>query len=111
MVVPLWVWRDGFVRTLGPVFGVMLVTMLGGLLIASGFVLWGVGLLVGWPLARGLQRVLAWETERVQLRADRLTVDSGYGPALLEALEMRRGLGEPIAPRIAALKSALADMT
>lgn len=110
LVVPLWVWGAGFVRVTGPVFGAMLVTILGCLLIASGMSALGVGLLTGWAVALGLRRLLAWETARVENMADRLTVASGYGPALLEALETRRGLGEPIAPRISALKAALADL-
>jgi hypothetical protein len=105
----LWVFGDGFVRVAGPVFGVMLVTILGCLMIASGLAAWGLGLLTGWALARGLEKLLDWETTRVELAADRVTVDLGFGPALLEALEMRRGLGEPIAPRISALRAALAD--
>jgi hypothetical protein len=110
LVVPL-IWGDGFVRFAGPVFGVMLLTILGCLMIASGLTAWGVGLLTGWLLARSLEKLLAWETGRVELEADRLAVELGYGPALLEALEMRRGLGEPIAPRVAALRAVLAELS
>jgi hypothetical protein len=110
LVVPLWVWGDGFIRVAGRVFGVVLVTMLGCELIASGLSVWGVGLLVGWALARALQRLLAWETLRVELAADGVAVDAGYAAGLLEALETRRGLGEPIAPRVSALKAALAEL-
>jgi hypothetical protein len=111
LVVPLWVGGEGFLRVAGPVFGVMLVTILGCLMIASGLTAWGVGLLTGWALARAIEHLLACETARVDQAADRLIVELGYGPALLEALEMRRGLGEPIAPRISALRAALADLT
>jgi hypothetical protein len=110
LVVPL-AFGEGFVRLAGPVFGAMLVTILGCLMIASGLTVWGVGLLMGWGVARVLDKLLDWETERVEVAADRRAVELGYGPALLEALEMRRGLGEPIAARLSALRAALAELT
>jgi hypothetical protein len=109
LVAPFWIWSDGFTRVAGRAFGIVLVTILGCLLIASGVTVWGVGLLTGWALAEALRRLLAWEADRVAMRADRAVVRAGLGAPLLEALEVLRGMGAPVAPRVAALKAALAE--
>jgi hypothetical protein len=110
LVVPFWMWGDGVVRVGGRLLGALLVLMLSCLLIASGFSIGGLGLLVGPGLSWIARRLLSWEAEQLARRVDRELAATGYGAALLGALELRQSLGEPLAPRIAALRAELTEV-
>jgi hypothetical protein len=88
LVVPLVLWRDGFLRWSGRVFGSSIVGLLAATLLSDGFAAAGLGLMLAWIVIPGLQAALAWESRRVERAADQATIDAGYGPQLLEALEL-----------------------
>jgi hypothetical protein len=87
LVLPLALWPVGFTRWAGRLFGSAIVALLGIALVSSGFAAAGLGLLLGWAVAPGLQAVLAWEWRRTEASADHATIDAGLGWHLLEALE------------------------
>jgi hypothetical protein len=43
---------------------------------------------LGWAVVPGLAALLSWESRRVEMAADRETIEAGLGWQLLEALEM-----------------------
>ena len=88
LVLPLVLWPDGFVRWSGRFFGAVFVTLLGSMLLSSGMAAAGLALLTAWASIRGVEAVLAWESRRVQRAADEVAIRSGYGPQLLEAVEL-----------------------
>jgi hypothetical protein len=71
----------------GRVFGAAIVGLLGALLLSSGMAAPGLGLLLAWAVVPGLRALLDWESRRVEVVADRATVEAGLGWQLLEALE------------------------
>jgi hypothetical protein len=87
LVVPLVVWPRGFLRWGGRFFGMAIVSLLGALLLSSGAAAAGLGLLLGWAVVPGLKALLSWEAQRVEVAADRATIEAGLGWQLLEALE------------------------
>ena len=87
LVVPLVLWPNGFVRWSGRLFGCGIVGLLGAMFLSSGFAAVGLGLLTAWALVPALAALLAWESRGAERAADQATLDAGYGPQLLEALE------------------------
>jgi hypothetical protein len=71
--------------------------LVGSALVSSGLAATGLGLLLGWPLGRGLRALLAWESRRAEHLADQATIDAGLGWQLLEALETL-AFAESLAP-------------
>ena len=87
LVLPLVLWPNGFLRWTGRLFGAGIVGLLGAVLLSSGLAAAGLGLLVAWVAIPALAALLAWESRRVELAADLATIDVGFGPQLLEALQ------------------------
>jgi hypothetical protein len=88
LVLPLVVWRDGFLRWSARVFGSIVVGLLGAMLLSDGFAAPGLGLMIAWLVVPAVNALLAWESRRVERAADQATVDAGFGSQLLEALEL-----------------------
>jgi hypothetical protein len=97
LVVPILIWPTGFIRWAGRLFGAIGVVLVGSALVSSGLAATGLGLLLGWPLGRGLRALLAWESRRAEHLADQATIDAGLGWQLLEALETL-AFAESLAP-------------
>lgn len=98
LILPMIVWRDGFVlwagRALAPVVLGWIILMLA----AGGYPgLAGAALLaaVMYPL---LQAILRWEWRQVEKAADRATIDQGLGSHLLDAIETLTWV-KPVPPR------------
>ena len=87
LVVPLILWPSGFVLWSGRLFGSVAVGLLGAMLLSSGLAAVGLGLLIAWAVVPALAALLAWESRRAERAADTATLDAGFGPQLLEALE------------------------
>lgn len=87
LVIPMVIWRDGFMRWFGRLFAAGILGLLGAALLSNGHAAAGAGLLLGWCIVPSLEAIVAWESRRVDRSADLLTVDEGFGPQLLEALE------------------------
>ena len=87
LIVPLVVWPSGFVRWSGRLFGSVAVVLLGAILLSSGLAAAGLGLLLAWAAVPGLATLLAWESRRIERAGDLATLQAGFGPQLLEALE------------------------
>jgi len=87
LVVPILLWPTGFIRWTGRFFGSVIVVLLGSALLSNGMAAAAFWLLLGWPLVRGLQALLAWESRRAEQLADQATIEAGLGWQLLEALE------------------------
>jgi len=87
LVVPLVVCREGFLRWAGLAFTSVLVGLCGSILLSYGYAGPGAGLLLAWLLVPLLQAILAWESRRIGMSADRATIEAGLGPQLLEAVE------------------------
>ncbi len=87
LVVPILLWPTGFIRWTGRFFGSVIVVLLGSALLSNGMAAAAFWLLLGWPLVRGLEALLAWESRRAERLADQATIDAGLGWQLLEALE------------------------
>ena len=87
LVLPLVVCRSGFLRWAGLGCTGLLVSLCSSVLISEGFAAAGLGLLVVWPVLPLLKAVSAWESRRSERAADRATIDAGFGPQLLEALD------------------------
>ena len=87
LVVPILLWPTGFIRWTGRFFGSVSVVLLGSALLSNGKAAAAFWLLLGWPLVRGLQALVAWESRRAERLADQATIDAGLGWQLLEALE------------------------
>ena len=94
LVVPLVLWHDGFVRWCGRLFGSIFVGLLGSMLLSSGFAAAGLGIMIAWLVVPGVQAIVAWESRRAEIAADRVAVAAGFGQQLLEALELL-ALAEP----------------
>ena len=95
LVLPLVLWPGGgFVRWSGRVFGSAMVVLLGSTLISAGLAGAGLALVLAWPVVRGFQALLGWESRRSERLADEATIDAGLGAELLEALEFLT-LAEP----------------
>jgi hypothetical protein len=105
LVLPLVLWPGGFVRWSGWLFGSAMLGLLGSMLLSSGLVAAGVGLMLAWAVVPGIQALLGWESRRVERAADQATVDAGRGAELLEALEYLV-LAEP-RPRASGLMGVL----
>lgn len=88
LVLPLVLWRDGFLRWSGRLFGALIVGLLAAALLSDGYAAFGFELAVAWLAVPAIAALLAWESARVERAADRLTVEAGYGWQLLEALEL-----------------------
>jgi hypothetical protein len=87
LLLPLGLWRDGFLCWSGRIFGGLIGGLLTAALLYDGFIAAGLGLLVGWALVPAMQALLAWESRRTERAADLATIAAGYGPQLLEAVE------------------------
>jgi len=87
LIVPILLWPTGFIRWAGRLFGAVFVLLLGAALLSNGLAAPGLGLLLAWPVVRGLHALLAWEARRAERFADQATIDAGLGWQLLEALE------------------------
>jgi hypothetical protein len=87
LVLPILIWRDAFLCWAGRAFCCLLVSLCAAALLSTGFAAAGLGLMLAWLVVPGVAAVLAWESRRVQRSADRLTVETGYGPQLLEAVD------------------------
>jgi hypothetical protein len=88
LVVPLVLWRDGFLRWTGRLFASAVIGLFGAELIVHGFAATGLLLLIAWLVKPTLRSVLAWESKRVERAADGWTIAAGYGPQLLEATDL-----------------------
>lgn len=106
LVVPIVVFRDGFLRWAGLAFTVVLVSLAGSVLLSYGFAAIGLGLLLAWLLVPTVRAVLSWESRRAEGVADRATIEAGFGLQLLEAVDFLTQI-EPRKLRIGVL-SALA---
>jgi len=93
LVLPLVVCRDGFLRWVGLIFTCVIVALCGSVLLSYGFAAAGAGLLLAWLLVPVVQAVLGWESRRIELLADRVTVETGLGPQLREAVDFLATLG------------------
>jgi hypothetical protein len=87
LVLPLLLWPRGFIRWGGRFFGAAIVGLLGALLLSSGMAAPGLELLLAWAVVPGLTALLNWEAQRLEVVADRATIEAGLGWQLLEALE------------------------
>jgi hypothetical protein len=87
LVVPLLLWPQGFIRWGGRLFGAAIVGVVGAALLCSGLAAAGLGLVLAWAVVPGLAALLSWESRRVEMAADRETIEAGLGWQLLEALE------------------------
>ena len=87
LVVPVLLWPRGFIRWGGRLFGAVIVGFLGASLLSSGMAGPGLGLLLAWAVVPGLNALLNWEAQRLEVVADRATIEAGLGWQLLEALE------------------------
>jgi hypothetical protein len=88
LVVPLVLWRDGFLRWSGRLFASAMVALIGAELIVHGLAATGLLLLIAWLVTPTLRALLAWESQRVERAADTWTIAAGYGPQLLEAADL-----------------------
>ena len=88
LIVPLVLWPSGWVRWSGRIFGSVFVVLLGAMSLSSGLAAAGLGLLVAWAAIPGLATLLAWESRRIERAGDLATIQAGFGPQLLEALEL-----------------------
>lgn len=97
LVVPLVIWRDGFLRWFGHVFGAGMVGLSAATLLSSGYMAAGLGLMLAWCIVPSLEAIVAWESRRVDRCADSVAIDAGFGPQLLEAIEFLV-LAQPYSP-------------
>lgn len=88
LVVPLVVWRDGFVRWTGRLFASIGVGVVAAMLLINGYPALGFLLMIAWLAIPCLDALLAWESRASERVADRATVEAGYGFQLLEAVEL-----------------------
>lgn len=88
LVLPLVLWRDGFLAWSARVFGAMIAALLAASLLSDGYAAAGFELAVAWLAVPAIQALLAWESRRVEAATDRETVDAGFGSQLLEAIEL-----------------------
>jgi hypothetical protein len=87
LVLPLVVCREGFLRWVGLAFTALLVGLAGVVLVSYGFAAAGLGLLLAWLLVPLIGAVLDSESRRAERSADHATVEAGFGPRLLEAVD------------------------
>jgi hypothetical protein len=87
LVLPLLLWPRGFLRWGGRFFGAAIVGFLGAALLSSHMAAPGLGLLLAWAVVPGIRALLNWESQRVEVLADRATIEAELGWQLLEALE------------------------
>jgi hypothetical protein len=95
LVLPLVLCRDVFLRWSGGLFTSMLVGLIGLVLMSTGHVPAGLGIMLAWLVVPMLRSILAWESRRVEAAADRATLAAGYGEQLLEAVDFL-ALAEPL---------------
>src|SRR5204862_4140428 len=62
LVVPLVVWRDGFVRWTGRLFASIAIGLLGSALLINGFPAVGFMLMIAWLAVPCLDTILVWES-------------------------------------------------
>ncbi len=87
LIVPLVVCREGFLHWVGLAFTAILVSLAGIVLVSYGLAAVGLGLLLAWLLVPLIGAVLNSESRRAEGSADRATVEAGFGPRLLEAVD------------------------
>jgi hypothetical protein len=88
LVVPLVLWREGFVRWVGRLLGSIGVGLVAAILLENGYPAIGFLLMVAWLAVPCLNALVAWESRRTERAADQAAIEAGYGPQLLEATEL-----------------------
>jgi hypothetical protein len=73
---------------MGRFFGSIGVGLLSAILLDHGYPGIGVLLMIAWLAVPCLNALLAWESRRSERAADQKTIEAGYGPQLLEAVDL-----------------------
>jgi hypothetical protein len=97
LVLPLLLWPSGFARWVGGALGAAIVGVVSLVLIESGFIGIGLGLMLSWAVVAATRRLVGWEWRRSEAFADQSTVGFGLGLHLHEALETLAWM-EPVTP-------------
>jgi hypothetical protein len=88
LVVPLVVWRDGFLLWVGRLFVSMSISLLAAMLLSSGLLAAGLLIGVAWLIVPAVGALLALESRRAERSADQATLEAGFGAQLLEAADL-----------------------